>query len=95
MRVNPQTQRPKPAAHTKEHVLTSADVADAYAKVRIVDAFGSLNMTDEEKVRGEMRVFWEAHRDSPITKCWSINNDLSKQRMVTAVVRSEDADVGE
>jgi len=81
-----QAQRPKANANTQEHVLTSGSVADAYAKVRIVDAFGSLNATDDEMARGEMRVFWEGHRDAPVNRCWLINNDLSRQRIVTGVI---------
>jgi replicative DNA helicase len=76
-----QGQRPKKGAHDKEHVLTSGDVADAYAKVRIVDAYGSLNATDDEMKRGEMRLFMESHRDSPVNQLYRITNDLSRMRM--------------
>ncbi len=79
-----QAQRPKEGANTKEHVLTSSNVADAYAKVRIVDAYGSLNATDDEMARGEMRVFWEGHRDAAVNKLWTITNDLSRMRMLTS-----------
>lgn len=84
-----QAQRPKPGAHTKRHVLSSGNVADAYAKVRIVDAFGSLNATDEEMDQGEMRLFWEGHRDAPVNKLWTITNDLARMRMVTSAVDYE------
>jgi hypothetical protein len=79
-----QAQRPKADASTREHVLTSAAVADAYAKVRIVDAWGSLNATDEEMKKNEMRVYWEGHRDAPVGETYWITNDLSRMRMVTA-----------
>jgi len=79
-----QAQRPKIGAHEKEHVLTSSNVADAYAKVRIVDAFGSLNATDEEMQHGEMRVFFESHRDSPVNQLYTVTNDLSRMRMITS-----------
>lgn len=79
-----QAQRPKTGAHTKEHVLSQSNVADAYAKVRIVNAWGSLNATDEEMERNEMRVFWEGHRDAAVNKLWTITNDLSRMRMVTS-----------
>jgi hypothetical protein len=81
-----QAQRPKVGAHEKEHVLTSSNVADAYAKVRIVDAYGSLNATDEEMTRGEMRVFMESHRDAPLNKLFGVTNDLSRMRMVTSAI---------
>lgn len=84
-----QAQRPKPNAHTKKHVLTSGSVADAYAKVRIVDAYGSLNATDEEMATGEMRVFWEGHRDAPVNKTWLIANDLSRMKMITDVITDD------
>lgn len=81
-----QAQRPKENASTREHVLTSGSVADAYAKVRIVDSYGSLNATDEEMAKDEMRVFWEAHRNAAVNKCWAITNDLDRQQMVTGVL---------
>ena len=81
-----QAQRPPKGAHTKEHVLTSSNVADAFAKVRIVDAYGSLNATDDEMTQGEMRLFWEGHRDAPVNKLWTITNDLARMRMVTSAV---------
>lgn len=80
-----QAQRPKPGSHEKEHVLTSSNVADAYAKVRIVDAYGSLNATDEEMRDGIMRVFMEGHRDAPINQLYTIHNDLQTMRMITHV----------
>jgi replicative DNA helicase len=86
-----QAQRPKDGAHDKEHVLTSSNVADAYAKVRIVDAYGSLNATDEEMRRGEMRVFFESHRDSPVNQVYRITNDLARMRMITSWARMDNS----
>lgn len=83
-----QAQRPSKGAHTREHVLTSANVADAYAKVRIVDAYGSLNATDDEMSEGEMRYFQEGHRDAPVNRLWTITNDLSRMRMALSVVHT-------
>ncbi|HEY5553284.1 MAG TPA: DnaB-like helicase C-terminal domain-containing protein [Opitutaceae bacterium] len=81
-----QAQRPKnPAANDTKHVLTSASIADCYAKSRIVTAYGSLNATDEEMRAGQMRIFWEAHRDSEIRKLWLVANDLSRSRMIEMV----------
>jgi replicative DNA helicase len=84
-----QAQRPKPNAHTKQHVLSSGNVADAYAKVRIVDSYGSLNATDDEMKAGEMRVFWEGHRDAPVNKTWLIANDLSRMKMITNIITDD------
>lgn len=80
-----QAQRPRQGAHTKEHVLTSGNVADAYAKVRVVDAYGSLNATDDEMSRGEMRLYMEGHRDAPVNRLYLLQNDLSRMRMMTSV----------
>lgn len=84
-----QAQRPPKGAHSKEHVLTSSDVADSYAKVRIVDSFGSLNATDEEMEQGLMRVFWEGHRSAAVNRIWSITNELGRMRMATTSVPYE------
>jgi len=84
-----QAQRPKKGAHDIEHILSSSDVADAYAKVRIVDAYGSLNATDEEMRMGTMRFFMEAHRDSPVNQIYRIENDLARVRMVTSYEKLE------
>lgn len=77
-----QAQRPVKGAETREHVLTSANVADAYAKVRIVDAYGSLNATEEEMSKNQMRVYMEGHRDAPMGRCWKIVNDLETMKMI-------------
>ena len=76
-----QAQRPKEDAHTTEHILTSSQVADSYAKVRIVDCYGSLNATDAEMARGDMRIHIEGHRDHAVGKTWKVTNDLSRMRM--------------
>lgn len=78
-----QARRPKEGANNKPHILTSSDVADAYAKVRIVSAYGSLNATDDEMANGSMRVFWEGYRDGQVNKLFLVSNDLSRQRMIT------------
>lgn len=84
-----QAQRPKPGAHLKKHILTSSHAADCYAKVRIVDAYGSLNATDEELRLGQMRIYWEGHRDAPVGLLWRVQNDLSRMRMVVSSERIE------
>lgn len=81
-----QAQRPRENAGLTPHILTSSNVADAYAKVRIVDAYGSINITDAERARGEMRVHIEASRGADIHKTWIVTNDLSRSRMVLDVV---------
>ncbi len=78
-----QATRPKEGAHDREHVLTSASVADCYAKVRIVEAFGSLNATRAEMREGKMRLYMEEHRDKPLDLRFLIRNDLGRMRMAT------------
>lgn len=85
-----QAQRPRKNAHTREHVLTSANVADAYAKVRIVSAYGSLNATDDEMDEGIMRYYQEGHRDAPVNRLWTITNDLARMRMALSTVPNAD-----
>jgi replicative DNA helicase len=87
-----QAHRPEKGAAQKKHVLRSSSVADAYAKVRVVDAYGSLNATDQEMREGKMRVFWEEHRDHPVNKLWEVTNDLARMRMLTSAVFVEPED---
>ena len=77
-----QATRPKPGSFTKKHVLTSSNVADAYAKCRIVDSYGSLNATNEEMDNNEMRVYWQDHRDAPVGVLYRITNELATSRMI-------------
>jgi len=79
-----QAQRPKPDANVREHIITSGMVADAYAKVRIVDGFGSINATDEEWKRGHARLYWENYRDAAVNETFWIQNDLARMRMAVA-----------
>lgn len=79
-----QAQRPKADANVKEHIITSAMVADAFAKVRVVDSFGSINATDEEWKRGHARIFWENYRDAPVNEVFWVQNDLARMRMAVA-----------
>lgn len=77
-----QAQRPVKGSQSKKHYLTSSNVADAYAKCRVVDSFGSLNATDEEMANNEMRVYWEAHRSAPMGIPYRITNELATMRML-------------
>jgi replicative DNA helicase len=76
-----QAQRPKDTADEYEHILKAANIADAYAKIRIVDFVGSLNATREEREKGEMRLFAEMHRDNPMGRLYTLHNDLSRMKM--------------
>lgn len=81
-----QVQRPpKTAAEDAERVIRARDIADAYAKVRIFDFVGSLNATDEERERGEIRFFAEFHRSHPMNKMYTLYNDFSRMKLAKRV----------
>lgn len=63
-----QPQRPKHDIDMKEEILTSKNTADAYAKFRIADFWGSLNQTQTERDAKRMRIFAEAYRDNEAAK---------------------------
>lgn len=75
-----QVQRPKAKKDNPEAVLRARDIADCYAKVRIADGWGSLNATQAEKERGEMRLFWEGYRDGMVGKLFRLNNRFDRMR---------------
>jgi len=65
-----QIQRPKrrgkvehPADVDENFVWTSAEIADSYAKIRIVDLAMSLNQTAKEREAGRMRLYISDARD--------------------------------
>lgn len=76
-----QAQRPKDTADEVEHIVKAAQIAEAYAKVRVFDFIGSLNATREEREQNKMRLFAELHRDNPMGKLYSLTNDLSRMRV--------------
>lgn len=76
-----QVQRPKSDDFKdSQEVLTSAKVADAYAKIRIADFIGSINQTEQERSQLVMRLYAEMYRDGPANKTITINADFSKMR---------------
>jgi replicative DNA helicase len=76
-----QAQRPKDTADEVEHIVKAAQIAEAYAKVRVFDFVGSLNATREEREQGKMRLFAELHRDNPMGRLYALTNDLSRMRV--------------
>jgi len=78
-----QAQRPAVKdAHERKHILTSREVGDAFAKVRIVDCFMSLNMTNDEMREGRMRIYVESHRDADVNSVWVVENKFGEMRLV-------------
>lgn len=81
-----QAQRPKDnAINFKEHTLSSANIADCYAKSRVVDFYGSLNSTEQELQKGILRIYAEGYRDSIMGKHYRIKSDIGTLRMFTEV----------
>lgn len=76
-----QAQRPRKNADMQEHVVKSQDIADAYAKIRICDGYGSLNATAEEQGRDEMRLYWENYRDGASTRYLRLHNDRNRMHL--------------
>lgn len=76
-----QARRPKEGAEDEEHILRASQIADAYAKIRIVDFVGSLNATNEERDRGEVRFFGELYRDGPMGRCWKMQCDFARMKL--------------
>lgn len=76
-----QAQRPKDGMEDVEHILYGSNIADCYGLVRIMDFIGSLNATNAERERNEMRFFAELYRDGPMGKCWRMKNDFARMRL--------------
>ena len=78
-----QGQRPKEGSDEKEWILKSHKIADAYAKIRIADGYGSVNNTREERERQVSRYFFEDWRDGPVGKLFLLKN--ASDRMMHGV----------
>lgn len=72
-----QAQRPKADAENKPHVIRARQIADCIAKVHIADFLGSLNATEDEKDRGELRVYADLYRDNEAGKLIKLKTDFS------------------
>lgn len=76
-----QVQRPQIKEHlTKEHLLTSKDIAGGFDKIRVCDFAGSLNSTLDERDRKVMRILPEVVRDAPGGKYITIGADFGTMR---------------
>jgi replicative DNA helicase len=76
-----QTQRPKEDADEYEHVIRAAKIADAYAKIRVVDFVGSLNSTRKEREQNICRFYAEMHRDNPMGLYLRLTNDIERMKI--------------
>jgi len=79
-----QAQRPRDAKwdEDSEHLLTSKDIADAYAKVRVCDFVGSLNSSASMRDQGIVRIFPEMFRDGPAGAAFDIGFDFSRMTYI-------------
>ncbi len=80
-----QIKRPKrqgktahPADTDESFVWTKAEIADSYAKIRIVDLAISLNQTLLEKQRGEMRLYVSDARDVEAKRVIKVKCDFTR-----------------
>ena len=71
-----QPQRPKDDIESKTEILTSKNIADAYAKVRVADFIGSANQTSEERLAKIMRLHAEMYRDNAANKTFVVEADF-------------------
>lgn len=62
-------------------ILKSKSIADAYAKVRICDLIGSINMTLAERQQKRMRLHVELLRDGASGDTFEVGADFSKMLM--------------
>lgn len=73
----------------KATVAKAEHVAEDFNKVRTVDLMISINVTDEERSRGEARLYFAASRNQESGFTIFIKQDLSKMRFIESVLRVE------
>jgi replicative DNA helicase len=81
-----QGQRPTTANDEREWVLKSHQISESYAKIRICDGYGSINMTNQEKKNGTCRYYLEGWRDGEVGKMFRLKNEMNKMRHAIGVV---------
>jgi hypothetical protein len=59
-----QAQRPTDGSEDNPHYIFARQIADCYAKVRVLDFIGSINSTRQEKREGRARLYAELYRDN-------------------------------
>ena len=75
-----QAQRPRKEDMTKERIISSANVAESYEKIRVMDFLGTLNQTSDEKKLGVMRFHCDIYRSNKANK--TINLITGFDRMI-------------
>jgi len=70
----------------KNETTKAENVAEDYNKVRIADLLISLNSTEEEKARGEARLFFAASRNQRGEFSIRVKQDLSQMRFISEIM---------
>jgi len=78
-----QAQRPRKNADEIEHIVKSGDIATAYEAIRIVDGYGSLNQTNAERDRHELRLHWEDCRRAEAHVYLKLYGERGKMKIST------------
>lgn len=73
----------------KATVAKAEHVAEDFNKVRTVDLMISINITDEERSRGEARLYFAASRNQESGFTLFIKQDIAKMKFIESVIRRE------
>lgn len=73
----------------KASVAKAEHVADDFNKIRIADIVISINATEEERAKGEARLYFAASRNQEGGFSIFIKQDLAKMKFITKVLRIE------
>jgi replicative DNA helicase len=73
----------------KAAVATMVHVSDDINKMRIVDLAISINLTDEERSRGEARLYFAASRNQASGFTVFIKQDVARMKFIESIVRVE------
>lgn len=73
----------------KASVAKAEHVAEDFNKIRTADLVISINSTDEERARGEARLYFAASRNQEGGISMFIKQDLPKMKFITKVLRIE------
>jgi hypothetical protein len=90
-----QAQRPTRDIEADVNVLTSRNVADCYAKIRVADYIGSINQTAEERQKCQMRLHAEMCRDSEAGKTFLVHADFARMTIQSVRGQGDPAEVNQ
>lgn len=77
-----QARRPKGNEDLdEEHWVRSKDIADCYGKVRVGDFLGTMNQTQAERDRGELRLLAELYRDNAAGLKIHVRSDWTRMKI--------------